>query len=182
MTVRPQNAEETSHSEIKYETNDNSNHTHKPKKDKNSNPELEHRSAFLLTELRGREWPLLCSCAMKALSAQHIQYKNDKLQRSCSLWLKQSESPQLLCWDTFSLSSASWVEIADLEGTYKDQWVQLPDHFRGKQKFKKCIKCIVQMPLRHWQECNVWKNPGKFSATIPSVILLQLLSWKESLI
>lgn len=54
MTVRPQNAEETSHSEIKYETNDNSNHMHKPKKDKKANPELERCSIFLLTVCRQR--------------------------------------------------------------------------------------------------------------------------------
>jgi len=35
----------------------------------------------------------------------------------------------------------------ELEGTYNDYLVQLPDHFRADQKLKYVIKGIVQMLL-----------------------------------
>ena len=38
-----------------------------------------------------------------------------------------------------------------LEGTYSDHLVQLPDHFRAFQKLKHVINSIVQMPLENWE-------------------------------
>lgn len=43
--------------------------------------------------------------------------------------------------------------IVQLEETYKDHWVQLPDLFRSKQKLKHIHEGIVQMSFEHWQ---VW--------------------------
>ena len=40
-------------------------------------------------------------------------------------------------------------ERVELEGTYNDHRVQLPDHFRADQKLKHVIKGVVQMPLQH---------------------------------
>jgi len=40
-----------------------------------------------------------------------------------------------------------WNRLFQLEGTYNDHLVQLPDQFRADQKLKRVIKGIVQMPL-----------------------------------
>jgi len=39
--------------------------------------------------------------------------------------------------------------LYQLDGTYDDRLVQLPDQFRVDQKLKLFIKAIVQMPLKH---------------------------------
>jgi len=39
--------------------------------------------------------------------------------------------------------------LSQLEGTYSDHLVQLPDQFRADQKLKHVIKGIVQMLLKH---------------------------------
>jgi len=41
------------------------------------------------------------------------------------------------------------MRILQLEGTYYDHLVQLPDHFRADQKLKHVFKGVVQMPLKH---------------------------------
>jgi len=41
------------------------------------------------------------------------------------------------------------MEYFQLEETYDDHLVQLPDHFRADQKLKHVIKGVVQMPLKH---------------------------------
>lgn len=40
--------------------------------------------------------------------------------------------------------------VVQLEGTYKDRQVQLPNHFRANQKLGYINKGIVQMPLEHY--------------------------------
>ena len=40
------------------------------------------------------------------------------------------------------------TRLFQLEGTYKDHQVQLPDHFRADQKLKYVVKGIVQMSLK----------------------------------
>ena len=45
--------------------------------------------------------------------------------------------------------------IFQLEGTYNDHLVQLPDQFRADQKLKYIIKGMVQMSLKHWQAWGI---------------------------
>lgn len=46
-----------------------------------------------------------------------------------------------------------------LQGTYNDHIVQLPDQVRADQKLKHSFKGIVQMPFKYWQ---VWGMPCRF--------------------
>ena len=39
--------------------------------------------------------------------------------------------------------------MLQLDGTYNDHLLQLPDQFRADQKLKHVTKGIVQMPLKH---------------------------------
>lgn len=45
--------------------------------------------------------------------------------------------------------------IVELEGTYKDQQVQLPKHLRANQKLRHSNEDIVQMHLEHWQSQSI---------------------------
>lgn len=49
-----------------------------------------------------------------------------------------------------SLVSLKQNRIFQLEETYKNHLVQLPDHFRADQKLKEIIKAVVQMLLKHY--------------------------------
>ena len=56
-----------------------------------------------------------------------------------------------LLWG-YEYEITSWTEknrIIQLEGTYNNHLVQLPDHFRADQKLKHIIKGTAQMPLKH---------------------------------
>ena len=39
--------------------------------------------------------------------------------------------------------------LFQLEGTYSDHLVQLPDQFRADQRLRHVIKGLAQMPLKH---------------------------------
>lgn len=41
------------------------------------------------------------------------------------------------------------ISFFQLQGTYNDHLVKLPDHFNVGQKLKNFIKGIVQIPLKH---------------------------------
>lgn len=45
--------------------------------------------------------------------------------------------------------------IFQLERTYKDQLIQLPDQLRPDQKFKHAMNGMVQMPLKHRQTQSI---------------------------
>lgn len=45
------------------------------------------------------------------------------------------------------------IKIVQLEETYEDHLVQLPDHSRANQKC--IIKSITQMPFEHWQQWGI---------------------------
>lgn len=45
--------------------------------------------------------------------------------------------------------------LLQLEGTYKDHLVQLPDQFRADQELNHIVKRIVQIPLKDSQACSI---------------------------
>lgn len=50
-------------------------------------------------------------------------------------------------------NQASWLEWNrkfQLEETFKDHPVQMPNHFRANQKLQHIQEGIVHMPLGHW--------------------------------
>jgi len=49
----------------------------------------------------------------------------------------------------FFLQSVEKNRIFQLEGTYNNHLVQLPDHFRADKKLEHVIKGIVQIPFKH---------------------------------
>lgn len=46
-------------------------------------------------------------------------------------------------------------KIIQVEGSYNNHLVPLPDHFQGKQNRKHGIKCIVQMLSKHWRPWGI---------------------------
>ena len=54
----------------------------------------------------------------------------------------------------FPLSNSEQNRLFELEGTYNDHLVQLPDQFRADQKLKH-VKGILQMPLKQWQAWGI---------------------------
>lgn len=53
----------------------------------------------------------------------------------------------------YPLNRVEQNKISQLEGTYNNPLVQLPDHFGAHQKLKHVIEGIVHILLKHWQ---VW--------------------------
>ena len=51
----------------------------------------------------------------------------------------------------YSLENCSVEQnrMVQLEGTYNNHLVQLPDHFRADLKSKHVVKGIIQIPLKH---------------------------------
>ncbi|PKU36123.1 aryl hydrocarbon receptor nuclear translocator-like protein 2 isoform x1 [Limosa lapponica baueri] len=57
--------------------------------------------------------------------------------------------------DTAEVDGDPQKRICQLEGTYNDHLVQVPDHFRAAQKLKHVVKGIIQMPLKHWHTSDI---------------------------
>lgn len=54
------------------------------------------------------------------------------------------------CWNIYSVI-LKYIKVVQLEGTFGDYVVQLPELYRANQKLKHINEVIIQLPLEHWQ-------------------------------
>lgn len=59
-----------------------------------------------------------------------------------------------------SLTSQDWNRIVQLEGTFREHLVQLPDLFGANKKLKH-IEGVVHMPPERWQAWGINHHTGK---------------------
>lgn len=76
---------------------------------------------------------------------------------------KSSLSYNIWYWNNISSD-----RIVHLEETYTDHQVQMPDQFRANQKLNHMTKCIIQMPLEHWQHGASTSEEASPSVSPPS--------------
>lgn len=92
---------------------------------------------------------IICMCFPECFEPKFLQPKKKK--KSSFYCFGRTDCPVTWLWkDRTSLQSnqAVRIEYFQLEGTYKDHLVQLPEQFRADHKH---VKGIVQMSLEHWQ-------------------------------
>lgn len=74
--------------------------------------------------------------------------------------LAQTAIAYLSSTRALSLTSQDWNRIVQLEGTFREHLVHLPDLFRANEKLKH-VEGIVQTPPERWQAWGINHLTGK---------------------